>query len=110
MLKHLQYSELLFVVNGIDPDITGITGSWANVNISDAELGMNGYTMFWKNSGVGQTWTDAILHRSQWICAVNIVNLNSLVTADSICHKSNSEKEKIIKFKSLYRSLATKTA
>ena len=34
------------MVEDIDPHIIGITESWANEDISDAELGLTGYIMF----------------------------------------------------------------
>ena len=33
----------------IDREIIGITESWANTDISDAELGLTGYVMFRKD-------------------------------------------------------------
>ena len=39
-------NELNSMVEGIDPHITGITKSWANKDISDAELGLTGYVIF----------------------------------------------------------------
>ena len=37
------------MVEDIDPHISDITESWANKNISDAELGLTGYVMFKKD-------------------------------------------------------------
>ena len=34
------------MVEDINPHIIGITESWANKDISDAELGLTGYVMF----------------------------------------------------------------
>ena len=34
------------MVEDIDPHIIGITESWANKDITDAELGLTGYIMF----------------------------------------------------------------
>ena len=34
------------MVADIDPHIIGITESWANIDITDAELGLTGYVMF----------------------------------------------------------------
>ena len=34
------------MVEYIDPHIIGITESWANPDITDAELGLTGYVMF----------------------------------------------------------------
>ena len=43
-------SELNIIVHDIDPHILGITESWANKDITDAELGLEGYVMFRKDS------------------------------------------------------------
>ena len=39
-------NELNIMVQDINPHITGITESWANKDISDAELGLTGHVMF----------------------------------------------------------------
>ena len=39
-------NELNIMVEDIDPHIIGITESWANTDITDAELGLTGYVMF----------------------------------------------------------------
>ena len=41
-------NELNIMVDDIKPHIIGITGSWANNDIPDAELGLKGYVMFMK--------------------------------------------------------------
>jgi len=41
--------ELTRMVDEIQPDIIGITESWANKNINDAELGLEGYAMYRKD-------------------------------------------------------------
>ena len=38
------------MVEDIDPYIIGITESWANIDITDAELGLTGYVMFSRDS------------------------------------------------------------
>ena len=38
--------ELNIMVEDIDPHIIGITESWVNTDITDAELGLTGYIMF----------------------------------------------------------------
>ena len=35
-------NELIIMVEDIDPHISGITESWANTDITDAELGLTG--------------------------------------------------------------------
>ena len=42
-------SELNIMVNDSDPHIIGITEYWANTDITDAELGLEGYVMFRKD-------------------------------------------------------------
>ena len=42
-------SELNIMVNDSDPHIICITESWANKDITDAELGLEGYVMFRKD-------------------------------------------------------------
>ena len=42
-------NELDIMVDEIKPHIIGITESWANNDITDAELGMEGYVMFRKD-------------------------------------------------------------
>ena len=39
-------NKLNIMVEDIDPHIIGITKSWANTDITDAELGLTGYVMF----------------------------------------------------------------
>ena len=38
--------ELNIMVEDIDPHIIGISESWANKDMTDAELGLTGYVMF----------------------------------------------------------------
>ena len=42
-------TELNIMVDDIKPHIIGITESWANNDITDAELGREGYVMFRKD-------------------------------------------------------------
>ena len=42
-------NELDIMVDEIKPHIIGITESWANNDITDAELGLEGYIMFRKD-------------------------------------------------------------
>ena len=42
-------NELNLMVDDIKPHIIGITESWANNDITDAELGLEGYVMFRKD-------------------------------------------------------------
>ena len=42
-------NELNVMVEDLDPHIIGLTESWANKDIADAELGLTGYIMFRRN-------------------------------------------------------------
>ena len=42
-------NELNIMVDDIKPHIIGITESWANNDITDAELGLEGYAIFRKD-------------------------------------------------------------
>ena len=42
-------NELNIMVEDTDPHIIGITESWANTDITDAELGLTGYVMFMRD-------------------------------------------------------------
>ena len=42
-------NELNIMVDEIKPHIIGITESWANNDVTDAELGLEGYVMFRKD-------------------------------------------------------------
>ena len=54
-------NELNIMVEDTDPYIIGITESWANKDIIDAELGLNGYAMFRKDR-IGRRGGGAILY------------------------------------------------
>ena len=54
-------NELNIMVEDIDPHIIGITESWANTDISDAELGLTGYVMFRKDR-IGRRGGGVILY------------------------------------------------
>ena len=49
------------MVEDTDPHIIGITESWANKDILDAELGLNGYAMF-RNNRIGRRGGRVILY------------------------------------------------
>ena len=54
-------NELNITVEDIDHHIIGITESWANTDISDAELGLTGYVMFRKDR-IGRRGGGVILY------------------------------------------------
>ena len=54
-------NELNNMVEDIDPHIIGITESWANIDITDAELGLTGYVMFRKDR-IGRRGGGVILY------------------------------------------------
>ena len=49
------------MVDDIKPQIIGITESWANNDITDAELGLEGYAMFMKDR-IGIRGGGVLLH------------------------------------------------
>ena len=64
-------NELNIMVEDIDPHIIGITESWANTNITDAELGLTGYVMFRKDR-IGRRGGGVILYVKESIQAYEI--------------------------------------
>ena len=54
-------NELNIMVKDIDPHIIGITESWANIDLTDAELGLTGYVMFRKDR-IGRRGGGVILY------------------------------------------------
>ena len=59
------------MVEDIDPHIIGITESWANTDITDAELGLTGYVMF-RRDRVGRRGGGVILYVKESIQAYEI--------------------------------------
>ena len=70
-------NELNIMVEDIDPHIIGITESWANTDITYAELGLAGYVMFRKDR-IGRRGGGVILYVKESIQAYEI----KLVKAD----------------------------
>ena len=64
-------NELNIMVEDIAPHIIGITESWANIDITDAELGLTGYVMFRKDR-IGRRGGGVILYVKQSIQAYEI--------------------------------------
>ena len=64
-------NELNIMVEDIDPDIIGITKSWANTDITDAELGLRGYVMF-RRDQIGRRGGGVILYVKESIQAYEI--------------------------------------
>ena len=62
---------LNITVEDIDPHIIGITESWANTDITDAELGLAGYVMF-RRDRIGRRGGGVILHVNESIQAYEI--------------------------------------
>ena len=54
-------NELNIMVDDINPHIIDITKSWANKDVSDAELGLTGYVMF-RRDRIGTRGGEAILY------------------------------------------------
>ena len=49
------------MLEDIDPHIIGITESWANTDITDAELGLTGYVLF-RRDRIGRRGGRVILY------------------------------------------------
>ena len=64
-------NELNIIVEDIDPHIIGITESWANVDITDAELGLTGYVMF-RRDRIGRRGGGVVLYVKESIQAYEI--------------------------------------
>ena len=64
-------NELNIMVEDIDPHIIGITESWANKDIKDAELGLTGYVMF-RRDRLGRRGGGVILYVKESIRAYEI--------------------------------------
>ena len=62
---------LNIMVEDIDPHIIGITESWANIDLTDAELGLTGYVMFRKDR-IGRRGGGVILYVKESIQAYEI--------------------------------------
>ena len=59
------------MVEDIHPHIIGITESWANTDITDAELGSTGYVMF-RRDRIGRRGGGVILYVKESIQAYKI--------------------------------------
>ena len=73
-------NELNIMVEDIDPHIIGITESWANIDITDAELGLTGYVMF-KKDRIGRRGGGVILYVKEFI-QVNEIKLEREADCD----------------------------
>ena len=67
----LNKKNLNIMVVDIDPHISGINKSWANTNITDAELGLTGYVMF-RRDRIGRRGGGVILYVKESIQAYEI--------------------------------------
>ena len=59
------------MVEDIDPHIIDITESWANTDITDAELGLTGYVMF-RRDRIGRRGGGVTLFVKEYIQAYEI--------------------------------------
>ena len=64
-------NEFNIMVEDIEPQIICITESWANTDITDAELGLTGYIMF-RRYRIGRRGGGVILYVKQSIQAYEI--------------------------------------
>ena len=66
-----EFTELNVMVEDTDPHIIGITESWANKDISDAELGLTGYVMC-RRDRIGKRGGGVILYIKESIQAYKL--------------------------------------
>ena len=64
-------NELNIMLEDIDPHIIGIADSWANIDITDVELGLTGYVMF-RRDRIGRKGEEVILYVKEYIHACEI--------------------------------------
>ena len=64
-------TELNIMVDDIKPHIIGITESWANNDITNAELGLEGYVMF-RNDRIGRRGGGVLLYIKDTIPAYEV--------------------------------------
>ena len=64
-------TELNIMVDDIKPNIIGITESWANNDITDAELGLEGYAMFRKDR-IGRRGGGVLIYINETIPAYEV--------------------------------------
>ena len=64
-------NELNIMVEDIDPHIIGIIKSWANIDITDAELGLTRSVMF-RRDRIGRLGGGVILYVKEYIQAYEI--------------------------------------
>ena len=64
-------NELNIMVDDINPHIIGITESWANNDITDAELGLEGYVLFRKDR-IGRREGGVLLYIKETIPAYEV--------------------------------------
>ena len=114
-------NELNIMVEDIDPHIIGITESWANIDITDAELGLTGYVMFRKDR-IGRRGGGVILYVKKSIQAYeiklereadcdeavwcNIVSGNSKLTIGLVYRSPNINEEDNTKIKNAIKEVS----
>ena len=114
-------SELDIMVADIDPRVIGMTESWANKDIVDAELALTGYVMFGKDRGERREG-GVILYIKKSIQAYeitlkseadceeaiwcNIVTRNSTLTIGIVYRSPNIGQEKDVKLQKAIREVS----
>ena len=83
-------TELNIMVDDIKPHIIGITESWANNDITDAELGLEGYVMFRKDI-MGRRGGGVLLEDQKLLCLVQ----DNFLTQHT-CIRTNQSRKSII--------------
>ena len=76
--------ELNIMVDDIKPHIIGIIESWAHNDITDAELGLEGYVMFRKDR-IGQKGGGVLLYSKDTIPAYEVQLRDEADCSEAIC-------------------------
>ena len=87
-------NELNIMVEDIDSHIIGITESWANTDITDAELGLTGYVMF-RRDRIGRRGGGVVLYVKESIQAHEIKLEREADYDEAVWYKNSFRKFKI---------------
>ena len=90
------------MVEDIDSHIIGITESWANTDITDAELGLTGYVMF-RRDRIGRRGGGVIVYVKEYIQAYEIKSEREADCYEAISRKIVSGISKLT-IRLVYRS------
>ena len=98
-------NELNIMVEDIDPHIIGITESWANIDITDAELGLTGYVMFRKDR-IGRRGGGVILYVKESIQAYEIKLEREADCDEAVYRSPNINEEDNTKIKNAIKEVS----